>query len=310
MVFKFFLIALVSGGIALIGMESQEFNKEDLKIFFGSQEKLNEVVAKYASTLYQKMNSRPCWPTIGKSISTTSNMWQEESAYHDSPIFEIKSKYVVFRLNAGEKPYEALCDFFNKREIIECAIALHIVEHLILGKIIGEQLFNKIYAGEFLLPSRNGRGLEIMGYGIPTTPGHFGYIPNIKEYPEWHRNGIARGENVFCVSNNGIPLYAGFGKFFADGPKTKEEIVEYLYLNLCEAPLVKKAMAQRKNEFKPEEIYTDWKEKREELQKQCPILGLSLNRLVQEKLLIVYNDKYINRFPQWAKTTKLPQKLK
>ena len=60
MVFKFFLIALVSGGIALIGMESQEFNKEDLKIFFGSQEKLNEVVAKYASTLYQKMNSRPC----------------------------------------------------------------------------------------------------------------------------------------------------------------------------------------------------------------------------------------------------------
>jgi hypothetical protein len=112
--------------------------------------------------------------------------------------------------------------------VVDCTFVRALVEALITLELAGQARFDYGFREGLCLPSTLPT-LSHTGVGIPQTSGESGYISNISEHHVLHP-GSANGQNVFCVGRNaaGLPVYLGFGPFFAT-PKTAAEIIEYLY---------------------------------------------------------------------------------
>lgn len=199
---------------------------------------LEEKVVNTAIRLYRYINTSTNedgskkfrFPNSGEKLSTPSPWWgtlriKKEEDYIETLI-----------MKKGIKPSVALHDLLNKGGVIDCFIALSIVNQSIALKLTGKSLFN--FANKqapFYLPSIRVLGLDdpFTTRTIPALSGEYGHIQNIPSYREIHPRGFASGQNVYCVNINGELRYLGFGDLFIT-PPTEQEILDELYQDTIE----------------------------------------------------------------------------
>jgi hypothetical protein len=203
-----------------------------------SQLLLEEKVVNTAIRLYRYINTptnedgtkKFRFPNPGEELSTPSCWWGVHSIKHEEDYI------VTLIMKKGIKPSVALHDLLNKGGVIDCFIALSIVNQSIALKLTGKSLFN--FANKqapFCMPSISVIGLDDP-FTTRTTPalsGEYGHIQNIPSYREIHPHGFASGQNVYCVNINGELRYLGFGDLFKN-PPTEQEILDELYQDTIE----------------------------------------------------------------------------
>ena len=199
---------------------------------------LEEKVVQSSIRLYRYINTSTNedgskkfrFPNSGEKLSTPSPWWEMLRIKREEDYIE------TLTMKEGIKPSVALHDLLNKGGVIDCFIALSIVNQSIALELTGESLFN--FANKqapFCLPSIRVLGLDdpFTSRTIPALSGEYGHIPNIPSYREIHPGGFASGQNVYCVNINGELRYLGFGDFFLT-PRTEQEILDELYQDTIE----------------------------------------------------------------------------
>jgi hypothetical protein len=145
---------------------------------------------------------------------------------------DIRANNYVFKIKSGVQPSVAVKDLLSKGGVVECRLISSLVEQRVRLETLGDKTFDALNAKDtHKLPIQDAPlDIKFMNYDTPKFPGERGYIANAVHYHEFHPNGLANGENVWCVGVNeaGEAHYLGFGEFFSI-PRTKQEIIDRLY---------------------------------------------------------------------------------
>ena len=154
------------------------------------------------------------YPTTDNEKHTSSIYWNINSS-----TIQTSKLANIFVMSKNVNIFDALQDFYTKGGLIDCKIAISLVQHIISYNK------NRINYSSFYLPyPKLPNCTKIDDKSIPTIEGEFGYLTTIKKYSKTYHSGL----NVICVGKKKRKnIYLSFSPFFTQ-PRTLKEICNYM----------------------------------------------------------------------------------
>ncbi len=218
------------------------------------QVKLNQIICRAATTVNNSPNFK--YPRKEDGAEAITGSFSKDFVHKDRFLFELRP---------GIKPSVAVKKLLEKVEkpyVIECKIAIEIIEYLSLLDFLGDDQFDKVFCEIGVVFSRAKRknaidrireNLSEEGperasdkhnflskdqnrFSSELVPGEMLYIRNVESYLKRHPFGECAGHNVIYIGKNseGEPLFAGL--FTEKKVRTYREIVEMLIDDYNETP--------------------------------------------------------------------------
>jgi hypothetical protein len=182
-----------------------------------SQDQIDVEVCEEAQRVYDLINTK--WEYVpeqeGGKIVSNDKFWKGEwlssRAYKDGKICITNVPTLIFKESYGQI-CEGLDDLVQNHASMECTLAMQVVQHFCIRKVLGDQTYKSAVRAWFAHRPAEWKDSDFFNEfprefmtrvsGVHASPGSFTHLTNVPEYRIFKSHGNAGGDNVFCSAHN------------------------------------------------------------------------------------------------------------